>query len=360
MHPRSSARSAVLFVAVAVFSSACRSATPSAATVGSTRITDEQVAAEAKFLTFFSGLQQQPCAPPDPGPPAETAAAACNRVTLSFLIRTALIDQYAAQHSITVVDADVQQALSGFESQIGTDKVTQGLSADGLTRDDLNTFAHESLLGSAVQDDVLKAKLGDAKLHQLYQQGIEQFTLFDAEHILVKTEAEANDIYAQVTAPGATEKDFQTLAKKKSIDTQSGANGGDLGSAPASTYVPEFSAALVALRPGEISKPVHTQSGWHVIRLVSKGVTPYDKALPQLLQNQDPAIFETWLTEQAAATTVTVNPRYGKLDPKTLSVDRITSTDTSTTPTPTGPTSSLTGPTGGVPSVGAPTDSRTP
>jgi parvulin-like peptidyl-prolyl isomerase len=351
--PRFPIRFTVLFVAVAVFSSACGTATPAAASVGPTKITDEQVAAEAKFLTFFSSLQQQPCAQPDPGPPAETAAAACNRVTLSFLIRTALIDQYAAQHSITVVDADVQKALSGFESQVGTDKLNQGLAAAGITRDDLNRFATESFLGSAVQEDVVKAKLGDAKLHELYQQSIGQFTIVDAEHILVKTKAEADDVYAKVTAPSATEKDFQALAKKVSIDKQSGASGGDLGAQPSTQYVPEFAAAVVALHPGEISKPVQTKYGWHVIRLVSKEVTPYDKALTQLLQNQDPSIFETWLTEQAAAATVTVNPRYGKLDPKTLSVDRITSTDTSTTPSPAGPT-------GGVPSVSAPTASPAP
>ena len=46
--------------------------------------------------------------------------------------------------------------------------------------------------------------------------------------------------------------------------------GGSLGSAVASTYVPEFAAAATALEPGEISQPVKTEFGWHVIRLVDE------------------------------------------------------------------------------------------
>ncbi len=60
------------------------------------------------------------------------------------------------------------------------------------------------------------------------------------DHILVKTKAEADDVYAQVTAPGATEQDFLDLAKEVSIDPSAKQNSGSLGSAVASTYVPEF------------------------------------------------------------------------------------------------------------------------
>ena len=64
------------------------------------------------------------------------------------------------------------------------------------------------------------------------------------DHIFVKTKAEAEDVYAQVTAPGATEKDFLALAKQVSIDPSVKQNSGSLGSAVASTYTPEFAAAV--------------------------------------------------------------------------------------------------------------------
>lgn len=63
---------------------------------------------------------------------------------------------------------------------------------------------------------------------------------------------------------------FEDVAKRESIDTLSGAKGGDLGAAPKSAYVPEFSKAADALKPGEISGPVLTQFGYHIIRLDSR------------------------------------------------------------------------------------------
>src|SRR5207244_6439940 len=90
------------------------------------------------------------------------------------------------------------------------------------------------------------------------------------------SKAEAEHVYAEVTAPGATEKTFQDLAKKVSIDTGSASSGGDLGIQTASTFDPTFAQAALALKLGEISKPVHTQFGWHVIRLVSKDVKPFN------------------------------------------------------------------------------------
>jgi foldase protein PrsA len=333
--PRLPIRSVVLTVVSCTLLSGCGVATSPAATVGSTTITDEQVAREAKLLTFFSGLQQQPCAQPDPGPPPETSESACSRVTLSYLIQATLLEHYAAERSITVSDDDVQKALSNLEQQLGSERLTGALSTAGLSRADLEAFARESLIGSAVENDVMKTKLGEAKLHDLYERNIAQFTTVDAEHILVKTKAEADDVYAQVTAPGATAKDFEALAKTASTDKTTAANGGELGTQVASSYVPPFATAVAALEPGEISQPVHTQFGWHVIRLVSKEVTPFDQALAQLLQGQDLSTFQDWLAQQAAATTVSVNPRYGRLNRTTLAIDRITSTDVSETSIPT-------------------------
>nr|WP_193407082.1 peptidylprolyl isomerase [Methyloceanibacter methanicus] len=81
-----------------------------------------------------------------------------------------------------------------------------------------------------------------------------------ARHILVKTEAEARDLIAKLKA-GA---DFADLAKKNSIGP-SAPQGGDLGYFERGQMVPAFEDAAFALKPGEISEPVKTQFGWHVI-----------------------------------------------------------------------------------------------
>ncbi len=104
-----------------------------------------------------------------------------------------------------------------------------------------------------------------------------------ASHILVANEADAKKIIAQLDG-GA---DFATLAKANSTDP-GGKNGGDLGFFKKDDMVPEFSAAAFALKPGEITQtPVHTQFGWHVIKLVERRTAPpptFDQAKDDLRQ----------------------------------------------------------------------------
>lgn len=85
---------------------------------------------------------------------------------------------------------------------------------------------------------------------------------YNASHILVETEEEANTIIGDL-AGGA---DFAETAKEKSTGP-SGASGGELGWFGTGQMVPEFEEAVVALEPSAVSEPVQTQFGWHVIKL---------------------------------------------------------------------------------------------
>jgi peptidyl-prolyl cis-trans isomerase C len=87
---------------------------------------------------------------------------------------------------------------------------------------------------------------------------------YKARHILVEKEAEAKAIIASLKKGGK----FEDIAKKQSKDPGSGANGGDLDWAPAASYVPEFSQAMIKLAKGQVTEaPVQSQFGWHVIRV---------------------------------------------------------------------------------------------
>lgn len=95
-----------------------------------------------------------------------------------------------------------------------------------------------------------------------------------ARHILVATEEEAKDIAARL----AKGEDFEALAKEKSLDG-SKEYGGDLGYFTAEEMVPAFSKAAFALKVGEVSKPVKTEFGWHVIKLEDRrkgGAQPFE------------------------------------------------------------------------------------
>ncbi len=107
---------------------------------------------------------------------------------------------------------------------------------------------------------------------------------YRARHILVEKEEEAKAIIASLKG-GAK---FEDIAKKQSKDPGSGANGGDLDWAPAASYVPEFSEAMVKLEKGKVSEaPVKTQFGWHVIRVddIRQAELPkLEEVKPQIVQ----------------------------------------------------------------------------
>jgi len=87
---------------------------------------------------------------------------------------------------------------------------------------------------------------------------------YKASHILVGSEAEASQIIADIKAGGS----FETIAIQKSLDPGSSHRGGDLGWASAARYVDPFAIALDSLKKGQVTdKPVHTQFGWHVVRV---------------------------------------------------------------------------------------------
>ena len=93
---------------------------------------------------------------------------------------------------------------------------------------------------------------------------------------------------------------FEDAAKRESSDSVSGANGGDLGAAPASRYVSEFSKAAEALKPGEISAPVLSPFGFHIIRMDSrKGDT---LSLHHILLRVEASDTATTRTDQQADT----------------------------------------------------------
>ena len=117
---------------------------------------------------------------------------------------------------------------------------------------------------------------------------------FHSRHILVENEAEAKDLIAQIKK-GAK---FEELAKAKSKDPGSGANGGDLGWSAPGAYVPEFAAALGKLKKGQMTDaPVKTSFGYHIIRVedTRKADMPsFDQIKPQIVQSLTQRHLTEW------------------------------------------------------------------
>jgi peptidyl-prolyl cis-trans isomerase C len=134
------------------------------------------------------------------------------------------------------------------------------------------TFDRNRLLMEALLQDAGRAALSDAAEHQVYDEAVKQVKNeqeVHARHILVPTEDEAKAILAQLKG-GA---DFATLAKEKSKDPGA-AEGGDLGYFTKEQMVPEFAEVAFRLDKGQVSDPVKTKFGWHIIKVEDKRTKP--------------------------------------------------------------------------------------
>jgi len=334
MHPSRRLVPLVLGTALIVLTTACGRAAgePAAAHVAGTEVTDAQLAVTAGVFESLFGLQHAPCGQQDGA--GDTAEAACNRYSLGALIQFRLVQDYASKNGITVSEDQVQKAIDGFEAQVGNDTLAALLTTNNVTHDDFTQLVRLSLLENQVAIHLGTPKVDVGQLRTAYQQNPEQYATLTVDHILVKTKAEADNVYQQVTAPGATRADFLNLAKQVSIDGSVTQNSGALPATPATKFVKPFADAALAMKPGDISRPVHTPFGWHVIHLVDEQITPFAQVHDQALKQAEANAFSDWVRQQDQAGAIDVDPSFGRFDPSTLQVVRITSTDPSATTSP--------------------------
>ena len=183
--------------------------------------------------------------------------------------RKAIIDRLALQ--AVIAQEAIAKGLDKTPEVVGQiDTIKQTVLA--------NAYVQDLVKNSPVTDDMVKAEYDRLK-------GTITGNEYKARHILVEKESEAKEIIATLKKdPGA----FERLAKEKSKDQGSKANGGDLGWFDPSRMVPEFGEAVTKLDKGKFTQvPVKTQYGYHVILLEdSKPIEapPIEEVKPQLSQ----------------------------------------------------------------------------
>jgi peptidyl-prolyl cis-trans isomerase C len=141
-----------------------------------------------------------------------------------------------------------------------------------------------------VNEIAARIEVSDADVQAAYDERYADFTPateYNASHILVETEEEAQEII-DILATGA---DFAEMAKLKSTGP-TGPSGGELGWFGPGRMVPEFENAVVQLEQGQVSPPVQTQYGWHVIRLNDSR----QPGIPTLEQVRGELTQEVWNT----------------------------------------------------------------
>lgn len=169
-----------------------------------------------------------------------------------------------------VADKEKEQKIV-LDEMVDRILLTQRAAQNGMEKDpEVQTLmkrVRENILVQAMVRNMLKDNpITDGDLRQRFDKevGNTHKTEYSVRHILVKNEDEAKEITNQLKA----KSDFAKLAKQKSIDVQSGKNGGQLGWVNQGAVVPEFFDAVTRLKKGETSPaPVKSDFGWHVIKV---------------------------------------------------------------------------------------------
>jgi parvulin-like peptidyl-prolyl isomerase len=174
--------------------------------------------------------------------------------------------------------------LEGFQEEFKT--TLENFAANGISEETIRSIYEAQLFRDKLQ----------AELTQDLPPTDEQVW---ARHILVETEEEANTIYDRLKAG----EDFTQLAQELSMDTGSGAVGGDLGWFGRGAMVAPFEEAAYSLEVGEISEPVQSDFGYHIIQVLGHQENPLNGT--QFEQKKE-TVFSDWLTaakEEASLTT---------------------------------------------------------
>jgi len=185
----------------------------------------------------------------------------------------------------------------------------------------------QALAGQLVQDLTANIKPDDAAIKAYYEAHKAEYDAPEvkARHILIRFKGSAVPVRAgqkEMTEEEALARakdlrekivkgaDFGALAKAESDDTGSGANGGDLGSFGHGRMVKEFDEAAFSLPVGEISQPVKSQFGYHIIQVESRGPKAFEDVKPQIEPKLKAEMSKKAIDDAKKQTPVVINDEY--------------------------------------------------
>lgn len=222
--------------------------------------------------------------------------------TINDLILDELMIQEAKKVNAKVTDKDINEEIQNIEKKLGgKNNLEQMLKTNNVSKNVfIDDIKHQLLVTKIVKATKMQKDITDEEVKKYYEQNREQVfkhpDLIKASHILVKDEATAKKILAEVKK---NPSDFGKIAQKNSIDKQSAEKLGDLGYFQPTEMVPEFSNAAMKLTPGNISEIVKSQFGYHIILVTDKkkgGFVAFDEVKLNIKEylktNQKMEIFQ--------------------------------------------------------------------
>lgn len=223
--------------------------------------------------------------------------------TLNSLISETIIKLEIDKADINIPDEEVEEEFDSMAAQYGgMEELKAAMAQANLTEKEIKDEIKTSLsLEKLLQPQM---DINDAEVSKYYEENKANFIQaeqINASHILVKEEAQAKDIAKKLEAG----EDFAELAKTYSIDEANKENGGSLGFFERGEMVEEFDEVAFKLKEGQISEPVKTNFGYHIIKVQEKKEAITTKLEDssediknQLIKIKMPEVFSQWYAEK--------------------------------------------------------------
>lgn len=246
---------------------------------------------------------------------------------VEYLVTLEILRQKAAAFDVTVTEGDVRDKLEqiGQMFQGDDDRFETALERQGLTLEQLTQSIRESLLldemKAAVTDDVAVGEEDAQAYYEAHKAEFVEQESREVRHILISpfrttedgvvgttasqaqwdaAEAEAERVRGEIQNGG----DFVSMVEKYSDDSMTNRSGGELGAITRGMLVPAFEDVVFSQSIGDLSQPVRTQYGYHLIEVTD--ITPeqelsYDQVMEtvksELLEQRREETWERWLTQ---------------------------------------------------------------
>jgi parvulin-like peptidyl-prolyl isomerase len=260
------------FASLALLLAACGGTTSATLGSGDVAVVGSQQISKDQFRQLMARAQKsydaQKRAFPKPG---STEYEQLKGQAITFLVQQAEVEEQAKKLGVDVSDSKVDQEIERYKKQFygGSDaRYEKAVKQQGLTDQQARDAIRQQLISQAVFKKVTgNVKVSDADIKQYYNTHKTQYVqpeTREVRHILVTKKALADSLYQQLKNGG----NFAKLAKQYSKDPGSAANGGKLTVSKGQT-VPQFDKTAFSLKTGQISQPVHTQYGYHIIQALS-------------------------------------------------------------------------------------------
>lgn len=248
---------------------------------------------------------------------------------LSQLIRRAVLTPEAKELGIEVTDEEVAEQLEALKAEFPSEGAfEEALREQGLTIDQLEELIHDRQLEEELRAEVTKdVGPSDEEIREHFEANIDRFSETEAQHILVEERSLARDIARRLQNAPDNRVDalFAKLAEQHSTDPSNANDAGELGFFSPGEFVPEFEEGAAELEIGEVSDPVQSEFGWHVIRVTDRRPLELDDVADQISAElggtEEEEAWAAWLRAAYRDADVKVNPRFGEFNLATQQVE---------------------------------------